>query len=523
MPRFGVQQSGQVSIQIADFQSTYLPGDVIIGHVVAKKAFGQGPRADQTVVKLKLFGRTKSKIVSGSKETTYRGQAVLVNDEQCIFRGAVSAASKISFAMTIPKTPQPGVAKTGDSWDKSQEDERGLRIGERDRKFLSNTQEDITKHSLPAVFHFAEEKALTGSSCEAFVEYFLEATLTCPGVSGAKATLPLFIRSQPTEKPIDYNQYSFNAKSFHQITRSERLLPQNRDKKTTFRDRSKRLFTPSKVPSYTYRISVATPPIVQLAHPAPVPFKVHVAPIMEQNKMICPDGDVRRLPPIELISVELELVALTRVRCPGTLGDHSRDKETTYRIPIEEPIAHANYNIPVVVRGNLMDPENEPQNPSEIEGSPFLEPGSLHAAVDDAIVPEGLIKYSSFQPHEEGQYFLGTSLDLGDNLDIRLTDTDSSSLGGRPTRFEKPLWPSFATYNIVRAYTLVWKLKVSCVGEIHTAEGRTNVSIVPPSEAQGVGKKQAGQDAIKDYESLMAALDLTTNAGGALLDILSGL
>ncbi|ETS78412.1 hypothetical protein PFICI_10474 [Pestalotiopsis fici W106-1] len=524
MPRRGIRQSHEVSIQIADFQSTYLPGDVIIGHVVAKKAFGHGPRTDQTVVKLRLFGRTKSKIVSGSQEKTYRGQAVLVDEEQCIFRGTVSANSKHSFAMTIPKTPQPGVAKTGDSWDK---DERGLRGIDKDRNFLSNTQEDITKHSLPAVFYFGDSRALTGSVCEAFVEYFLEATLACPGVSDAKATLPLFIRSHSTEKPVDYNDYSFNVKSFQQITRSERLLPQNRDKKMTFRDKSKRLFTPSKVPSYSYRVSVATPPVIQLDHPAPVPFKVHVAPIMEQNKMICPDGDIRRLPPIELVSVDMELVALTRVRCPGTLGDHSRDKETTYRIPIDEPIALANYNIPVVVQGDLKGPGDEPRDLSERAneqtapgGSPFLEPNSLHVAVEGAVVPEGLIKHSSFQPHEKGQYFLGTPLDLGNNLDVRLTETKSSSLGGRPTTFEKRLWPSFATYNIVLSYQLVWKLKISCVGEIHTTEGRANVNILPPSEAQGAGRQKIGQDAIKDYEHLTAALNFTSEVGG-FLDLLS--
>lgn len=150
MPRYGLRQSDDVSIHIADFQSTYLPGDVIIGHVVTKKAFGRGPRVDQTVVKVSLFGCARTEIVGGPDKTTHLGQAVLVNLEQCIFRGAVSAESRFPFVVTIPKTPQPAVAKTGDSWDKLDQAQRGDRVVGQDMKFLSNTQEDITTHALPA-------------------------------------------------------------------------------------------------------------------------------------------------------------------------------------------------------------------------------------------------------------------------------------------------------------------------------------------------------------------------------------
>lgn len=362
---------------------------------------------------------------------------------------------------------------------------------------------------------FRSQEGVNISGWEASVEYVLKAELTCPGASDARATFPLLVRAQSIPKPVDYSQYSFNIDSFHQTTRSERLLAQNRDKQISLLERSRRLFTPSKVPSYSYNITVATPPVIQLDHPAPVPLKVHVAPLMEQNKVICPDGDVRRLPPIELISVDLKLVSLTRVRVPG---DHIRQEETTYPIPIDQPIAMANYNIPVVIRGNLRDKEDvqksagEPDAQLPFEGSPYLDPGALHAAAEDAVVPDGLIEYRSFQPHEDGRYSLGSPLDLGDSLDLRLSETECSTLGGsgRPTKFEKRLWPSFATYNIIQAYELAWKIKIACVGEMHTTEGRANVGILPPSEDQAT---------IKDYGELMAASGLTTDVDSNMLDM----
>lgn len=374
------------------------------------------------------------------------------------------------------------------------------------------------------MFYFEAKRWSTAPSWEAFVEYVLQAELTCPGASDARATFPLLVRAQSTPKPVDYSQQSFNIDSFHQTTRSERLLAKNQDKQISLLERSRRLLTPSKVPSYSYAIKVATPPVIQLDHPAPVPFKVHVAPLMQQNKVICPDDDVRRLPPIELISVDSKLVSLTRVRGPG---DHIRQEETTYRISTDQPIAMANYNIPVVVRGNLRDKDDvdksagEPDAQVPFEDSPYLDPGALQAAAEDAVVPWGLIEYRSFQPHEDGRYFLGSPLDLGDSLDLRLSETESSTLGGRPTKFEKRLWPSFATYNIVKAYELVWKIKIACLGETHTTEGRANVDILPPSEDQVTARQKSGADITKDYQEFMAALGLTTDMGSNVLDMMS--
>lgn len=134
-------------------------------------------------------------------------------------------------------------------------------------------------------------------------------------------------------------------------------------------------------------------------------------------------------------------------------------------------------------------------------------------------MPDGLIEYRNFQSHENGRYFLGSPLDLGDSLDFRLSETECSTLGGSLTKFEKRLWPSFATYNIVQAYELVWEIKIACVGETHMTGGRANVSILPPSEDQVTARQKFGADTIKDYGELMAALGLTTDVDSNMLDM----
>lgn len=185
----------------------------------------------------------------------------------------------------------------------------------------------------------------------------------------------------------------------------------------------------------------------------------------------------------------------------------------------------ANYNIPVVVRGNLRDSEDahksagEPGAQLPFEGSPYLDPEALHAAAEDAVVPDGLIEYRSFQPDEDGRYFLGTPLDLGDSLDFRLSETECSTLGGSLTKFEKRLWSSFATYNILQSYELVWEIKIACVGETHMTGGRTNVGILPPSEDQVTARQKFGANTIKDYGELMAALRRTTDVDSNMLDM----
>jgi hypothetical protein len=541
MPRSGILVSDDASIELVDFQSTYLPEDVILGHVVTKKAFAPGINADKSLVKLRLFGRTKSKIVdkSGNVTSIYRGRAALFEEIQCIFRGAVTAGAKIPFSVTVPRTPQPGFEKRGDSWDEDKDGRQthplpvtGLQTT---RRYLSTTQEDVTKHKLPGVFYFRDKSAWTGSVYEAFVEYFLEAILTCPNVKDVKAVFPLLIRQQSTEKPLEDLQHSFNMKSSFQIVRSERLLPDARDRKMTFREKSRRIFTPSKTPSYSYTVKVVYPTVIQLEHPEPIPLKIYIVPLLKQLTAINPDGDLRRLPPVDFMSMELKLISNIRLRCPGTLYEHSGDRETAHHIPFQGPTEAFTFTVPAVIRGNLKPPmqqsgdfdkiSNKQHSAPPLDGSPYLEEGALRPAVEDAASLEGPIEYTRFQAHEQGEYFLGAPFDLGAHLDIRLSQKGSSTLGHAEVPFEKRIWPSFATYNIVQAYRLAWSIKLSCAGEGHTVGGSADVTVLSPSEEQEARKKrELGQDGMKkNYDDLVSGLDMALGFVEIASDILQAM
>ncbi|KAK6068608.1 hypothetical protein SCUP234_04744 [Seiridium cupressi] len=544
MPRYGIKKSNAACIEITDFQSTYLPGDIVLGHVVTAKAFAPGPNADQTWVKLQLFGRAKTKIVDKSGQFTviYRGRAVMFQEEQCVFRGAVSEGARIPFVVTIPESSTPGFEQRGDSWDKDRDDKTEHmpddRVFRPKQTFLSNTQEDVARHALPSVYYFRDTSAWSGTTFEAFVEYVLEATLICPGAKNVTTTFPLFIRAKPTEKPLEGNEYQFYVKDDSRAIYSDRLLPENSERRMTFKEKSRRFFSPSKTPRYTFTVKVVYPQAIQLEHPSPLPFKIYIKPMWEANKTtICPDGDVRRLPPVHFVSMELKLISTTRLRCEGSIPGypHSEDRETTYDVPFKYPFESFTFKVPIVTRGNLkpngstqggaVDVLSEEHTMVPATGSPYIEPGALRPVHDSTTVPDGLVEYTRFYADEEGEYFLGAPFDLGARLDIRLSQRGSSTQGNFEFPFEKPLWPSFATYNIVQGYQLAWKINLSCAGESHTVSGRKDIMIFSPSEEEEIRKKrELGQEGMqKNYDDLAQGLGVVSGAFELGLDVLQAI
>ncbi|KAK9414308.1 hypothetical protein SUNI508_02407 [Seiridium unicorne] len=233
MPRYGIKKSNAACIEITDFQSTYLPGDIVFGHVVA-----------------------------ANEGICARPQCGLDLDE------LATIWPRENQDLTIPESSNPGFDERGDSWDKDRDDKtehmpenRGFRPKQ---TFLSNTQDDVTKHALPSVFYFRDISAWPGTTFEAFIEYVLEATLICPGAKNVTTTFPLFIRAKPTEKPLEENEYQFYVKDDSRAIYSDRLLPENSERQMTFREKSRRFFSPSKTPGYTFTVKVIYPQARQL-------------------------------------------------------------------------------------------------------------------------------------------------------------------------------------------------------------------------------------------------------------------
>ncbi|KAK6828584.1 hypothetical protein PG987_011925 [Apiospora arundinis] len=197
MPRHAFKGRAGVDIDITDFQSVYVPGDTVLGHVSCSQPFSSKKPMDasRTEVRIRLFGRSKTKVVRESQNSTqiYRGRAVLFDQSHIVSQGAVTGPARFPFAVTIPETPQPGFASRGDDWSREKSElasqqpvagsrgDTGADRGHRDGVFLSSSQDDVTKHELPSVFYFSSKSGWSGSKFEAYIEYVLEASLVCPG------------------------------------------------------------------------------------------------------------------------------------------------------------------------------------------------------------------------------------------------------------------------------------------------------------------------------------------------------
>ncbi|KAK8090943.1 hypothetical protein PG994_000448 [Apiospora phragmitis] len=566
MPRHAFKGQAGVDIDITDFQSVYVPGDTVRGHVSCSRAFfpKKKKHGDRTEVRIRLFGRAKTKVVRKGSNTThiYRGRAVLFEKSHVVAQGAVTGLARFPFAVTIPETSQPGFASRGDDWKREkgelasqrqqqQQKQRAAAAGgeeegggHRHGVYLSSSQDDVTKHELPSVYYFVSKSGWSGSKFEAYIEYVLEACLVCPGTESVTVQFPLFIRKHSTAQPIGGGDFEFGIREATRLLRTEMLLAENAERKPTFRERQRRFWNPSKTPKYAYTAKVAYPTVIQLDHPDPIPLKIYIVPkLQDEVTSICPDGDPSRLPPVEFVSIELGLKSKTRIRAPGDFTSYHKE-EREHKFPIRFGLSQADhtFKVPLVVRGNIRDEPPPEYTTSDIPTKltdekhiAIASPESLNGnsngrfsirPVDDDIVRASdrpILDYSHFVPSEQGHFFMGTPFNLGAHLGIRLSQTGSSTLGApAESPFGRFLYPSFDTYNISLTYQLEWAIRLTCAGESHDVHGLANVRVLPPSEEQEAHKKALlGSEGMqKNYDDLALAMGLAEMALGVAVDVL---
>ncbi|KAK8080691.1 hypothetical protein PG997_008509 [Apiospora hydei] len=522
MPRHTLKSQAGMNIDFTDFQSVYAPGDTVRGHVSCGRAFFPqkpgGDAAPPTEVRIRLFGRAKTKVVRKGNNTTetYRGRAVLFDQSHVVSQGAVAGPARFPFAITIPLTSQPNFASRGDDWHREksetvtqhqqhqQQTTTTTGDGHRQGFYLSSSQDDVTKHDLPSVYYFISKSGWSGSKFEAYIEYVLEACLGCPGAKSITAHFPLFIRKRSTAQPIGGSDYKFGIRESTRLLRTEMLLAENAERKMTFRERQRRFWNPSKTPKYTYAVKVVYPTVIQLEHPDPVPFKIYIVPKLKNElTSICPDGDLSRLPPW---------------------------KERQHEYPIRFGPSQANhkFKIPLVVRGNIRDEPPPDYKTSEISTKLTNE---KHIVATSSEGPSsnssGQFSLRPVDDNIEGHFFMGAPFDLGAHLGIRLSQTGTSTVGAAATErpFGRFLYPSFDTYNISLTYQLEWTIRVACAGELHDVHGRANVQVLPPSEEQEAHKRgllgPGGMD--KNYDDLAMAMGLAESALGLAADVLGAI
>lgn len=78
MPRHSFKAGPGLNIDITDFQSVYLPGDTLLGHVSCSQVFPPPKKkkkkatdnASRAEVRIRLFGRAKTKVVRTGHDNT---------------------------------------------------------------------------------------------------------------------------------------------------------------------------------------------------------------------------------------------------------------------------------------------------------------------------------------------------------------------------------------------------------------------------------------------------------------------
>ena len=237
MPRSGLVKSPHLGLEINDPRPAYLPGDTINGRILRVKSLG----ADKTqhVVRVSIFGRTKSKYTTKSNNgtTIRRGRASLFHIQKTM---TFSASDKLDypFEITIPTTSMPGMTSRGDCFEPNACYLHTTDTG-------TTKESDITKHGLPtSIFYFCTS-AMSGKTSEAFIEYILEADF-----AGVKISLPIFVRRRSTLSPI--TDHKLTERSALYAVKTLRLLPEFAEGPIPFRRKMSATLSSSKMPGYTH-------------------------------------------------------------------------------------------------------------------------------------------------------------------------------------------------------------------------------------------------------------------------------
>lgn len=520
MPRTGFKNTPTLAIELDGDLSTHLPGDTLTGFVTVEKPPSQQPIYNSQV-RLKLFGRIKTKYKVKRKNGTSitRGRAVLFDQSYVMSTSKTCQIGEHAwpFSITIPESSQPGFARRGDEF--TPEPSQGyLHTRGEDKKEI-----EVTKHTLPSVLYYFSESFMSGKTVEAYIEYVLVATY-----GESTAYHPIYLRRQSVANPI--TNYKMRTQTQPNVVKSLKLLPEHADTKLTFGQKSSRFFRPSKTPKYSYTVKVEYPQVIQLEHPDPIPFKIHIIPDLDPQKTtICPDNDTRTLPPVNVVSVEMKLHGDFGIRTPGSLWDTDTIKNHTF--PFTFPTQIKLVVVPVIQpaskeagMNHVTSAPEHPSAPPEPQLPPPPVPG-LASFVSDASIaisdtpaplshaasaplPKTLIQSQSTSP-----------LNLGAQLSILLGCSAASTCSQRAVSFKRQVYPTFGTYNIVLKYRLEWKIKMICADEKHNVWGNYPVVVMAPSEEQESQRKRelGTQGMRKNYDDLEQGFGVVIQIIGGIL------
>ena len=234
-------------------------------------------------------------------------------------------------------------------------------------------------------------------------------------------------------------------------------------------------------------------------------MKISLVPNLDPERTtICPNGDTDRLPPVELVALQIQLESRINIRCHRAYSGLDEDKTHFLDFNIPSNIIPA--TIPLFVPGP--DQKINHQNP-KASGIVSMAPHLL----DYETSPSGDPINSDFK-----------NLDLGAKYSIYLGTTYASVLNQRPKPFKRRIYPTFATYNIALRYSLRLRLKIACAGDVYEISLVEPVKVLAPSEEQeAIKASELGAEGMKrNHEELMEGVGTAIEVVGDVLQAVLG-
>lgn len=303
MPRTEREGSPALQISLATPSPlwAFSPGDTIIGSVNRRTPIV----APDATVTIYLMGRVKTKITKehhtqqGNRTEHYRGRWSLIDSHtiQTIHRGplhlpAGQGSLSWPFSITIPTRPNESVARDHENIE----------------SYLPLN--NVFEHCLPGTFYSSSSGWSTSSEC--FVEYYLESLLRYHRGGSQEthnAMLPVYVQ-QPYWRPLSHELVQ---RTFQHRVQTQRLLPGMEHAELTLKQKTQKLFSSSKVPTFGFGVTIKCPHEIQLENPSPLSLVIEVSPMAATISPSIKDTPQK----IHLNWVKMVLKSTTNFMAPG--------------------------------------------------------------------------------------------------------------------------------------------------------------------------------------------------------------
>ncbi|CCT72595.1 uncharacterized protein FFUJ_12475 [Fusarium fujikuroi IMI 58289] len=281
MPQTPAKKGPELTIHLDRPDSTYIPGEVITGHITRKSHIV----ASSATVTISLHARSKSRMVArrGHLTSTYRGRFDLVQSAEyskTVFEGPIHIAEhdveqRWVFSIRLPDHIDVSALQL---------------LAGPDQTYLTA---ELSEQPLPPTFLIERYEYMSGMS--AFVEYFLQAELKTAsrGSGSAEAILPfrmLYTNPEPFPAHID----------LHTTRQTLALQGDN---------------------PLVASVEIQTPTTLQIEAPGPMSFVVFAK---------------IGLPSLQITRIFMNVVAKTEIKCPKGKNIHETDCEARVTLHAED-------------------------------------------------------------------------------------------------------------------------------------------------------------------------------------------